>query len=109
MKKLIFILLVLSLSLLACQQKTEVPQAKAEAAQRPNILWIVSEDNSPWLGSYGDQVATTPRLDALAGEGIRKRCSSAAVRVVDSSRLTGIQRRSKPSRNGYRILATVSR
>jgi arylsulfatase A-like enzyme len=37
----------------------------------PNILWIVSEDNGPWLGSYGDPVATTPRLDALAAEGIR--------------------------------------
>ncbi|WP_255518158.1 sulfatase [Fulvivirga sp. M361] len=36
----------------------------------PNILWIVSEDNSPWLGCYGDSVANTPRLDALAAEGI---------------------------------------
>jgi arylsulfatase A-like enzyme len=57
-------LLFCSLALVACQNTAEAPE-------RPNILWIVSEDNSPWLGSYGDQLATTPRLDALAAEGIR--------------------------------------
>ena len=36
----------------------------------PNILWIVSEDNSPFLGCYGDEFATTPTLDKLATEGI---------------------------------------
>ena len=33
---------------------------------RPNILWIVSEDNSPFLGCYGDKKAVTPNLDRLA-------------------------------------------
>ncbi|MCR9294296.1 MAG: sulfatase [bacterium] len=37
----------------------------------PNILLIVSEDNGPELGCYGDPYAKTPRLDNLAGEGIR--------------------------------------
>ncbi len=32
----------------------------------PNILWITSEDNSPFLGCYGDSFATTPNLDRLA-------------------------------------------
>jgi N-sulfoglucosamine sulfohydrolase len=36
----------------------------------PNILWITSEDNSPFLGCYGDEFATTPTLDKLATEGI---------------------------------------
>jgi arylsulfatase A-like enzyme len=36
----------------------------------PNILWIVSEDNSPFLGCYGDTFATTPNLDALAAESV---------------------------------------
>lgn len=36
----------------------------------PNILWIVSEDNGPFLGCYGDELATTPTLDKLASEGI---------------------------------------
>lgn len=35
----------------------------------PNILWLTSEDNSPFLGCYGDPLATTPNLDKLAAEG----------------------------------------
>ncbi len=35
----------------------------------PNILWIVSEDNSPYLGCYGDTLATTPNIDTLAKSG----------------------------------------
>ncbi len=41
------------------------------AAERPNILWITSEDNSSqWIGCYGNEQAQTPRIDALASEGI---------------------------------------
>ncbi|MCJ7819698.1 MAG: sulfatase-like hydrolase/transferase, partial [Bacteroidales bacterium] len=36
---------------------------------RPNILFIVSEDNGPELGCYGAPVKT-PNLDKLATEGI---------------------------------------
>jgi arylsulfatase A-like enzyme len=39
-------------------------------ADRPNILWITSEDNGPQLGCYGDSFATTPNLDALANRGL---------------------------------------
>jgi len=41
-------------------------QSAAAAAERPNILWISSEDNGPHLGCYGDPDANTPNLDALA-------------------------------------------
>jgi len=41
-----------------------------QAASRPNILWITSEDNGPQLGCYGDSYATTPYLDALAARGM---------------------------------------
>lgn len=41
------------------------------AADRPNVLWITSEDNGPHLGCYGDDQAVTPNLDALAGRGMR--------------------------------------
>ncbi|MEM6911204.1 MAG: sulfatase-like hydrolase/transferase [Verrucomicrobiota bacterium] len=44
---------------------------QAVAQDRPNLLWIVSEDNGPFLGSYGDENARTPHLDRLAAEGIR--------------------------------------
>jgi N-sulfoglucosamine sulfohydrolase len=42
------------------------------AAELPNILWITSEDNAAhWIGCYGNKQASTPRIDQLAGEGIR--------------------------------------
>jgi len=37
----------------------------------PNILWITVEDISPNLGCYGDPLAHTPNLDALASKGFR--------------------------------------
>jgi len=39
--------------------------------QRPNILWITTEDMSPHLPSYGDSTVTTPNIDKLAREGVR--------------------------------------
>src|SRR5438093_994874 len=43
--------------------------AAAESA-RPNILWLVSEDNDTFLGCYGDRLARTPTLDKLASQGV---------------------------------------
>jgi len=45
--------------------------AQTASAQRPNILCVVAEDISPYLGCYGDKYASTPNLDRLAGQGIR--------------------------------------
>lgn len=39
--------------------------------QRPNVLCIVTEDISPYLGCYGDKVAVTPNLDNFSKESIR--------------------------------------
>ncbi|MEY4482866.1 MAG: hypothetical protein RL693_318 [Verrucomicrobiota bacterium] len=41
------------------------------AADRPNILWITSEDNGQQLGCYGDAYANTPNIDHLAKQGMR--------------------------------------
>lgn len=38
---------------------------------RPNIVLVISEDLSPRFGCYGDPVANTPNIDALAAEGVR--------------------------------------
>jgi len=54
------------LLLLSCSR----PEQK-QAEAHPNILCLVCEDISPYLGSYGDPVALTPNLDRLAAEGIR--------------------------------------
>ncbi|GAB3011832.1 sulfatase [Cyclobacterium sediminis] len=59
----------------------------------PNILWITSEDNSPFAGCYGDEFATTPNMDALAAEGFLYTHAYANVPVCAPARntiLTGI-------------------
>ena len=58
------------------------------AADRPNILWITSEDNRPYLGCYGDPQALTPHLDRLAAEGVRYRNAFANAPVCSSTRTT---------------------
>ncbi|MBK7132590.1 MAG: sulfatase [Bacteroidales bacterium] len=42
-----------------------------EQVKRPNIIWISTEDLSPHMGCYGDQVAKTPNIDRLASQGTR--------------------------------------
>lgn len=55
---------------------------------RPNILWIVSEDNSPLIGAYGDSFATTPNLDRFAAESVRYTHAFATAPVCAPSRST---------------------
>lgn len=40
------------------------------AAERPNVLWLTSEDHGPEMGCYGDALARTPHVDALAKKGM---------------------------------------
>ncbi len=43
---------------------------RAAPAERPNILWLTSEDHGPEMGCYGDVNARTPNVDALAAKGM---------------------------------------
>ena len=44
----------------------------AHAQEKPNILWITSEDNGiSWVSCYGGTNAQTPAIDQLASEGFR--------------------------------------
>jgi iduronate 2-sulfatase len=45
--------------------------ATALADERPNVLLILVDDLKPALGCYGDSVAKTPNIDALAARGMR--------------------------------------
>jgi iduronate 2-sulfatase len=47
------------------------PAVAAEAARRPNVLFIVSDDLNTMLGCYGDPLAKTPAIDRLARRGMR--------------------------------------
>jgi uncharacterized sulfatase len=38
--------------------------------EKPNILWLSTEDIGPQLACYGDATAKTPNLDALAADGL---------------------------------------
>lgn len=68
----------------------------------PNILWITSEDNSPFLGCYGDTYATTPHLDSLAARGFLYTHAYANAPVCAPSRntiLTGVYANSAGQEN----------
>jgi len=71
----------------------------------PNILLIVSEDNGPELGCYGDPYVRTPNLDKLAGEGVwfsRAYVAQAGCSQSRASILTGLY----PHQHGQIGLAT---
>ena len=66
---------------------------EAQAPSLPNILWITSEDMNAYLGSFGDELATTPVLDQLAAEGVRYTNAYATAPVCSPSRsclITGV-------------------
>ena len=62
---LLFLFLLQSSMFLGCSNTFEGEK------KPPNILWITVEDISPDLGCYGDPLAHTPNLDALASKGFR--------------------------------------
>jgi len=67
-----------------------------EAQMKPNILFIVSEDNSEQLGCYGETRVHTPHLDSLAATGIRYTRAYVPYSVCSPSRavfLTGLYTR----------------
>jgi arylsulfatase A-like enzyme len=57
------VIVIILIAILFQRNKDKIPE------ELPNILWLTSEDNSPFLGCYGDEFATTPNLDKLASEG----------------------------------------
>ena len=66
-------------------REVEATERVVVPAEKPNILWITSEDNSHhWIGCYGNEQAETPNIDRLAAEGVRYKFaySNAAVCAV---------------------------
>jgi N-sulfoglucosamine sulfohydrolase len=79
--------------------------ASLSAAERPNILLIISEDNGPELGCYGEPYVKTPHLDQLAASGVRFDRAYVPQAGCSQSRaayLTGLY----PHQNGQIGLAT---
>ncbi len=80
----------------------------APAADRPNILWITSEDNCPMLGCYGDEYARTPNLDALAARGIRYTRASSNAPVCAPARTAIITGMYPPSLGAQHMRSMVA-
>ncbi len=60
--------------------------AKGAARQRPNILWIISEDTGPEFGCYGYPLVHTPNVDRLARQGAVYTNAFTAAPVCSASR-----------------------
>jgi iduronate 2-sulfatase len=50
---------------------TTAPVVGAAPAPKYNVLFIISDDLRPELGTYGNQIIKTPNIDALAARGVR--------------------------------------
>ncbi len=65
-----------------------ISYGQASQSDKPNILWIVSEDNTTLLGCYGDKTATTPNIDNFAKQGILYKNAFCTAPVCAPSRST---------------------
>lgn len=59
------LLYLVLLSLTSCQDTS-----KESEADRPNILWLVTEDMGAYIAAFGDSTIQTPNLSRLAKEGV---------------------------------------
>lgn len=60
-------LLALTVAVLALAS----PASRLQAAERPNVVWILSEDNSiHWLRLYGYEHGVAPNIEQLAADGV---------------------------------------
>lgn len=57
----------------------------AMAAER-NVIFFITDDESPTLGCYGDPAAVTPAIDALASDGVLFRNAFATTASCSASR-----------------------
>ncbi|MGC4003769.1 MAG: sulfatase-like hydrolase/transferase [Pirellulales bacterium] len=98
-RKLTFVWLILA-SFLASASVSQAAEPK-----KPNVLLICVDDLKPLIGAYGDPLAQTPNLDALAKRGVRfdaAFCNQAVCAPSRNSLLTGI----RPQSLGIYDLAT---
>ena len=59
-----------SLVILSALAASTANAEPSKSVEKPNILVVVCEDISSYLGCYGDKVAVTPHLDHFSSEGI---------------------------------------
>ncbi len=82
------------------------------ADQRPNILLLVAEDLSARIGAFGDPLARTPNIDALAREGVRYPNTFTTAGVCAPSRaalITGMHQESIGAQHMRAVSSPVAR
>ena len=68
--------LLIAIVITSCQSKSKdkanavVETSVIELPDRPNILWLVSEDMGSYIPPFGDSTIVTPNLSRLAKEGV---------------------------------------
>lgn len=72
----ILLFVFLGLLIYSCQvikkdgEKSTADDKVNNLPQRPNILWLVTEDMGPYIEPFGDMTLATPNLSRLAREGV---------------------------------------
>ncbi len=61
-------------------------ERSSDIGDRPNILWLISEDTSPDLACYGTALVKTPTFDRLAAQGARYSNAFATAPVCSPAR-----------------------
>ena len=69
--KLITLTTCIILTISACKKNTEKVAQVEVKKERPNIIWIMAEDMSTDLETYGMPNVKTPHLNKMANQGIR--------------------------------------
>lgn len=65
------LLVIFVLGGLGCQQSQGSDGDILTIPDKPNILWLVTEDMGPYIPPFGDSTIQTPNLSRLASEGVR--------------------------------------
>lgn len=85
---------LLAAALAASVLTTPAPLASAAPPERPNVLFIAVDDLKPAIGVFGDPMAVTPNIDALAARGtvfLNAHCQQAVCAPSRVSLLTGLR------------------
>ena len=96
------VLLLLVWASLACTGNAADEKSGSSRTRRPNILWLIADNIGPDLGCYGAPLVRTPRLDELAGEGMRYTAAFSTVPICAPSRsafITGMYATSIDAQN----------
>ncbi len=95
------------LAIVNAEQSQQAVGASADHSARLNILLVTADDLGPQLSCYGDPIAKTPNIDALANQSVQFQTayvSQASCSPSRSTMLTGLY----PHANGHYGLANAN-